>query len=117
MPHVSLDSREQLSKLYEQRNKFSDIKEFEFFLTGTVLTSIREPMIIDFGAGHSIYENEAMFLEMKSLLSKYSNVVLLMPSEDKEESIAILNERKGIKSGSSEDFDNRHFVNILAITN
>lgn len=46
------------------------------------------------------------------LLSKFSNVVLLTPSEDKEESIAILNERKGIKSESSEDFDNRHFVNM-----
>lgn len=112
MPHVSLDSREQLSMLYEQREKFTDFKEFEFFLTGTVLTNISEPMIIDFGAGHSIYENEAMFLEMKSLISKFSNVVLLMPSEDKEESITILNERKGIKSGSSEDYDNRHFVNM-----
>lgn len=112
MPHVSLDSREQLSSLYEQRQNFDSFKEFEFFLTGTVLTNLPEPVIIDFGAGHSIYEDAAMFLEMQSLISRFDNVILLMPSEDKEESIAILNERKGIESGSGQDFDNRHFVNM-----
>ena len=112
MPHVSLDSREQLSSLYEQRQNFDSFKEFEFFLTGTVLTNLPEPVIIDFGAGHSIYEDAAMFLEMQSLISRFDNVILLIPSEDKEESIAILNERKGIESGSGRDFDNRHFVNM-----
>ena len=112
MPHVSLDSREQLSSLYEQRQNYDSFKEFEFFLTGTVLTKLPEPVIIDFGAGHSIYEDEALFLEMQCLMSRFDNVVLLMPSEDKEESIAILNERKGIESGSRQDFDNRHFVNM-----
>ena len=112
MPHVSLDNREQLSSLYEQRQNFDSFKEFEFFLTGTVLTNLTEPVIIDFGAGHSIYEDAAMFLEMQSLMSRFDNVILLMPSEDKEESIAILNERKGVESGSGQDFDNRHFVNM-----
>lgn len=112
MPRVSLDNREQLSNLYEQRQNFDSFKEFEFFLTGTVLTNLPEPVIIDFGAGHSIYEDEAMFLEMQSLLSRFSNVTLLMPSEDKEESITILNQRKGIEAGSEKDFDNRHFVNM-----
>ena len=112
IPHVSLDNREQLSSLYEYRQNFDNFKKFEFFLTVTVLTNLPEPMIIDFGAGHSVYEDEAMFLEMQSLISRFSNVILLMPSEDKEESIDILNERKGIEPGSSQDFDNRHFVNI-----
>lgn len=49
MPHISLDSREQLSSLYEQRQNFDSFKEFEFFLTGTVLTNLPEPVIIDFG--------------------------------------------------------------------
>ena len=53
-----------------------------------------------------------MFLEMKSLISRFKNVILLIPSENKEESVAILNERKGIKSGSRQDFDNRHFIDM-----
>lgn len=112
MPRVSLDSREQLSSLYAKRSMFKNFKEFEFFLTGNVLTNLREPIVIDFGAGHSIYEDEALFLEMKSLISRFSNVILLMPSENKDESIAILNERKGIESGSREDINNRHFIDM-----
>ena len=112
MPHISLDSREQLSNLYERRHDFDSFKKFEFFLTGKVLTNLLEPTIIDFGAGHSIYEDVVMFLEMKSLISRFKNVILLIPSENKEESVAILNERKGIKSGSRQDFDNRHFIDM-----
>ena len=37
------------------------------------------------------YEDEIMFLEMQSLISKFSNVILLMPSDNKEESIDINN--------------------------
>lgn len=112
MLHVSLDNREQLSSLYKKEESFTAFKEFEFFLTGMVLTNLPAPAIIDFGAGHSVYEDEIMFLEMKSLISKFSNIILLIPSEDKEESVAILNERKGILSGSKKDLDNRHFVNV-----
>ena len=112
MPRISLDDREQLSRLYDQQHNFDNFKEFEFYLTGMVLTNLKEPTIIDFGAGHSIYEDTMLFLEIKSLITKFSNVVLLMPSEDKEESVVISNERKGIKSGSIEDFDNRHFVDM-----
>lgn len=112
MLHVSLDNRKQLSSLYKKEESFTTFKEFEFFLTGMVLTNLPDPAIIDFGAGHSVYEDEIMFLEMKSLISKFSNVILLIPSEDKEESIAILNERKGIVLGSKKDLDNRHFVNV-----
>lgn len=49
---------------------------------------------------------------MQSLISRFGNVILLMPSKDKEESITILNEMKEIKSGSRKDLDNRHFVNM-----
>ena len=110
MPHVSLDNKEQLSVLYKHQDDFKDPKEFEFFLTSKVLTNLPEPMVVDFGAGHSVYEDEVLFLEMQSLISKFNNVILLMPSEDKEESIAILNERKGIAAGSKIDSDNKHFV-------
>ena len=112
MPHVSLDNRSQLASLYEQRYNFANFKDFEFYLTGTVLTNLSEPTIIDFGAGHSVYEDVSLFLEMKSLLSKFNNVILLIPSDDKEASIAIINERKGISPGSKEYHNNKHFVSM-----
>ena len=112
MPQISLDNRKVLANLYEQRDRFNHFKEFEFFLTSTVLTNLQEPTIIDFGAGHSIYENQAMYLEMKSLLQRFSNVVLLMPSEDKEESLNIINERLNINSSSRQYNDNKHFIDM-----
>ena len=110
IPRISLDNNEQLSNIYQQRDNFKNFKEFELYLTGTVLTNLSTPTVIDFGAGHSIYENPIMFLEIQKLLKKFKNVVLLIPSTNIEESLAILNKRKGIESGSKLDYDNRHFI-------
>ncbi|MEM9092135.1 MAG: shikimate kinase [Cyanobacteria bacterium P01_F01_bin.53] len=49
--------------------------------------------VIDFGAGHSVYENPLLFKRVQKALSPYPNVVLLLPSPDLEESVRILNER------------------------
>lgn len=110
MQQISLDHREQLAQLYKKSGHFKNFKEFEFFLTSTVLTHLQEPSVVDFGAGHSIYEDPFMFLEMKHLIEQFSHVILLMPSEEKEESLSILNEQKGIEEGSQRAKDNTHFV-------
>lgn len=49
--------------------------------------------VIDFGAGHSVYEDDALFQRVARALSPYPNVVLLLPSANVDESIQILNER------------------------
>lgn len=108
---IPLDAEDKLSKYYDNRNHFDNFKEFEFYLMSSVLTNLDEPKIIDFGAGHSIYENPLMFMEFKKLISQFENVVLLMPSENKEESLKIVNER--IKQRGVDDFklkDNKHFI-------
>ena len=93
MPQISLDNREQLKQFYSNSKSFNSFKDFEFYLTGSVLTSLREPCIIDFGAGHSVYENPIMFYEISKLISKFANIVYMIPSENKEESIDFLNSR------------------------
>lgn len=113
MPRVSLDDRKALHNLYEHRKDFRDFKEFEFFLTAQTLTSLEEPAVIDFGAGHSVYENPIMFYEMKKLTDKFQNVVLLMPSEDKKESLQIVNDRvkkRNVPNAERVMKDNEHFV-------
>lgn len=108
---ISLDARDKLSNYYKNERKFDNFKEFEFYLTASVLTNLDSPKIIDFGAGHSIYENPLMFMEFKKLINNFENVVLLMPSENKEESLNIINER--IKKRGVDDFklkDNKHFI-------
>lgn len=115
MPKISLDDRNRLGSLYSKRNEFNDLKDFEFYLTCSVLTGLKEPTIIDFGAGHSVYENPIMFYEFKKLISRFSNVVYMITSENKEESIEILNQRI-LKRNPNEPISslesNRHFVNM-----
>lgn len=112
LPRISLDDRETLSSIYLKRNHFANFKEFEFYLTSNVLSSLKEPTIIDFGAGHSIYENPLMFYEMKKFLSRFQNIVFLIPSQDKEESLSIINQRLVQKGNSTRNQlnDNSHFV-------
>ena len=55
--------------------------------------------IIHFGAGHSHYENIEYLERARKALENISNVVLLVPSEDKEESIRILEERRIEREG------------------
>lgn len=113
MPRISLDDREQLQNFYQNRGRFTNFKDFEFYLTSSVLTSMQEPSIIDFGAGHSVYENPIMFYEMRRLIGKFKNVELILPSENIDESLKIINERISSRkaNGQQNTFDiNRHFI-------
>ena len=67
-------------------------KPFEAYAVGRLLAECRN-CVIDFGAGHSVYENARLFQSVKQALVHYSNVVLLLPSPNVDESIRILNER------------------------
>lgn len=57
---IPLDSKGQLESLYKREKNFRNFKNFKFVLTGTVLSSLNKPYVIDFGAGHSIYEDEEL---------------------------------------------------------
>jgi shikimate kinase len=52
-----------------------------------------ERCVIDFGAGHSVFEDPQLFERVRRALEPYP-VVLLLPSPDIEESIAILRARR-----------------------
>ncbi len=68
-------------------------KPFEAYSIKRVL-EIYPNHIIDFGAGHSVYESKELFHKVKEVLEPYPNVVLLLPSDDKEESLEILKKRR-----------------------
>jgi shikimate kinase len=68
--------------------------------------------VIDFGAGHSVYEDVQLLERVRRAMEPYA-VVLLLPSPDVEESIAILrarrDERHPEQAGRPTDV-NEHFV-------
>jgi shikimate kinase len=49
--------------------------------------------IVDFGAGHSVFEDETDLAQARHALAPYPNIVLLLPSPDLDQSIHILKER------------------------
>lgn len=79
---ISLDDRKQLSKYYAKGKKFKNSKNFEFFLTTSVLGSLESPSIIDFGAGHSIYPNKNIKKLFEEIISYFPNTILLLPTKN-----------------------------------
>lgn len=49
--------------------------------------------VIEFGAGHSVYEDPVLFARVQRVLAPLPNIVLLLPSPDLDESTRILNAR------------------------
>jgi shikimate kinase len=69
-------------------------KPFEAHAVERLLADVKdEPCVIDFGAGHSVYEDPALFERVRKALQSF-HVVLLLPSADPEESMAILRQRR-----------------------
>jgi shikimate kinase len=105
LPQVSLDVlRERyfqeigfdalLAKEIRQKGGFLALMFYrELFAAHAVerLLAEHHDCVIDFGAG--IYESDEMFARVQKALADFSNVVLLLPSADIEESLRILAER------------------------
>jgi shikimate kinase len=68
------------------------MKPFEAYAVEKILVEKRN-CVIDFGAGHSVYEDEDLFQRVEKALAPLQHVVLLLPSEDLNESTRILNQR------------------------
>lgn len=83
-------------------------KRFEAHAVERLLAEHRD-CVIDFGGGHSVYEDDALFAHVQSLLAPYPNVVLLLPSPDLDESVRLLTERTGPIVSEGLDF-HEHFV-------
>ena len=110
MPNISLDNRKYYPKGFYENTDFDYQKKYELELANRILSGINEPSIIDFGAGHSVYENPEMFEELKKTLDYFRNVVLILPSSNMAESINILNERRKFSIMSESDKENWRFL-------
>lgn len=83
-------------------------KPFEAHAVERILAGHRD-CVMDFGAGHSVYEDDALFARVQRALAPYPNIFLLLPSPDLDESIAILNEREEFLLETKPNI-NEHFV-------
>jgi hypothetical protein len=67
-------------------------KPFEAYAVERVLADAPQA-VVDFGAGHSVYEDAALFSRVQRALAPYPNVILLLPSPDPGEAVTLLNAR------------------------
>lgn len=77
--------------------------------------------VIDFGAGHSVFENKDDFARVQTALAAFEHVILVLPSPEADESIEVLNqrlaallEREGVKDTDEILALNEHFVRYPA---
>ena len=83
-------------------------KRFEAYAVERLLSE-HSHCVIDFGAGHSVYEDDELLQRVQQVLAPYPNVVLLLPSPNWDESVEILNARTGYVSDGQPNI-NGHFV-------
>ncbi len=67
-------------------------KPFEIHAVERILAEYPDG-VISFGAGHSVYEDEALFTRAQRALAPFKHVILLLPSADPDEAAAILKAR------------------------
>jgi energy-coupling factor transporter ATP-binding protein EcfA2 len=66
--------------------------------------------VIDFGAGHSHYFDKQYYLKVQSILTPYTNVILLLPTFNQEKSVAILRKRNLLLRNKSWLYDGYDFI-------
>ncbi|EWZ32913.1 uncharacterized protein FOBCDRAFT_232155 [Fusarium oxysporum Fo47] len=103
------------NKLYEQEGVEALLKYWKYFEYRAVVDILQNALkpgdrfygkILDFGAGHSIFENKEELDRVAELISSYKAVFLILPCEDTNEALRIMEERRGHELSY-----NRHFLN------
>lgn len=75
---------------------FKNEDEFNSYIISETLERVKQNDlygIVDFGAGHSVYDDREIFEKVKSMLKPFKNIVLLLPDEDEEKSLDIMKSR------------------------
>ncbi|KAF5559014.1 shikimate kinase [Fusarium mexicanum] len=102
------------NKLYEQEGVEGLLKYWKYFEYRAVVDILQNALkpgdrfygkILDFGAGHSIFEDKEELDRVQELMSPYRGVFLILPCEDVEEALRIMEERRGHELSY-----NRHFL-------
>ena len=123
IPNVSMDSHkhwykelgfsnDEFNRLWSEASPHTADRYFRTFFPASIerLFSEYSNCVFDLGAGHVVFEDDALFQRVKKTLEPFSNIVLILPSPDLDESVRILREREGQRKAnpyflSSTEFD------------
>ncbi|MED3820270.1 shikimate kinase [Priestia megaterium] len=106
----SKETQQQIREKQGFQGMYAYWKPFEAYAVKRILEEHKHA-VIDFGAGHSVYEDIKLFQQVEKTLKPYQSLFLLLPSVDKEESIQILHQRLHQITDDKDVFElNKHFV-------
>ena len=108
MKRLCLDGIANKARNIGLRRKFINADEFNYYMISEVLRKAKKEDlygIVDFGAGHSVYDDAEIFEKVKQLLRPFKNIVLLLPDEDREKSLSIMESRS-----TGDTRENRKFI-------
>lgn len=107
VPDVSMDGHQnyyrelgftgaEFNRLWQEESPHTADRWFHTFFPAAVerLLSEYHNCVFDLGAGHTVFEDDALFQRVKLALEPFRNVVLILPSPDLDESVRILRERE-----------------------
>lgn len=108
MKRLCLDRIANRARTTGFKRKFRNADEFNYYMISEVLRKVKDGNlygIVDFGAGHSVYDDAEIFERVKQLLKPFKNIVLLLPDEDIEKSLSIMERRS-----TGDTRENRKFI-------
>lgn len=108
MPRLCLDQIANKARNTGLKSKFKSVDEFNCYMISKVLKQAQENNmygIVDFGAGHSVYDDTLIFEEVKSMLEPFKNIILLLPSKDDKKALDIMKNRS-----TGDTRDNKKFL-------
>ena len=108
MPRLCLDQIANKARNTGLKSKFKSVDEFNCYMISKVLKQAQENSmygIVDFGAGHSVYDDTLIFEEVKSMLEPFKNIILLLPSKDDKKALDIMKNRS-----TGDTRDNKKFL-------
>ncbi|KAL6854484.1 hypothetical protein J3F83DRAFT_770566 [Trichoderma novae-zelandiae] len=101
-------------RIYEEQGLwalYQHWKPFEYKAVTHLLQNARQEgdefygKVLDFGAGHSVFEDSQDLAHVEALMEPFGNVFLVVPCEDADEVVSVTEQRRGHELGL-----NRHFV-------
>lgn len=96
MPRLCLDRIANRATAMGLKERIKSVDKFNYYIISEVLKSVKEHNeygIVDFGAGHSVYDDFLVFEDVKRMLKPFQNIVLLLPSENEQKALEIMRKR------------------------
>ncbi len=96
MPRLCLDRIANRAMETRFNQNFRNADEFNYFMISEIIKRAKNDNsygVVDFGAGHSVYDDNEIFAKVKNQLKPFKNIVLLLPCVDEEQALKIMNDR------------------------